>query len=124
MKDKRIAPLSVRVTEEERALIERRAEAVGLSVSGYMKWCSLERFKGSPPPKTRLKHPTKDQKALAQLLALFGQSRLANNVNQLAHACNTGSLPVNMETEKAIQSASQAVTDIRDMLVRALGLRA
>ena len=123
MKDKRLAPLSVRVTAEERALIEEFASAAGLSISGYMKWCSLERFKGVPAPRTRLRHPTKDQKALAQLLALFGQSRIANNVNQLAHASNSGSLPVNMETEKALQNASQAVTDIRDLLLRALGLR-
>ncbi|MEJ2681299.1 MAG: plasmid mobilization relaxosome protein MobC [Gammaproteobacteria bacterium] len=45
----------------------------------------------------RKKRPIKDIKALSQVLAELGQSRIANNLNQLAKASNTGSLPVNRD---------------------------
>ncbi|MEJ2755984.1 MAG: plasmid mobilization relaxosome protein MobC [Gammaproteobacteria bacterium] len=48
-------------------------------------------------PKKRKKRPIKDIKALSQVLAELGQSRIANNLNQLAKASNTGSLPVNRD---------------------------
>ena len=62
--------------------------------------------------------------ALAQLLAMLGQSRLANNVNQLAKAANTGSLPVTPETEEALLTAVQEVTRMRQLLIEALDLDA
>ncbi len=60
MKDRRIAPISVRATAEERALLVQFSEAAGMSLSGYMKWCSLERDKHNAVklPITRRRNPT------------------------------------------------------------------
>lgn len=72
--------------------------------------------------RTRGKHPVKDHEALGRVLGELGRSRLANNLNQLARAANTGSLPVTPETEAALQDACAAIQDIRADLVKALGL--
>lgn len=116
---KRQAPFSLRLTFEERAQLEK--DAAGFSLSGYIKWRLFDPDR--PRPKKRGKVPVKDHKMLAALIAKLGQSRLAANVNQLAKAVHTGSLPVNPETEADISRASKDINDIRNMLVTALGLQ-
>lgn len=59
---------------------------------------------------------------MARVLAGFGQSRIANNLNQLAKAVNIGALPVTAETEGEITEACTAVVAMRRDLLRALGL--
>lgn len=111
-------PVSLRMTFEEKANLERAA--AGMSLSAFIRWRLFD--PDAPAPKSRGKHPVKDQRALAQLLALLGQSRIANNLNQLAKAANSGSLPVTPETEAALMHASLEVMAMRRMLMRALGL--
>ena len=65
--------------------------------------------------------PIKDGEALGQVLGLLGQSRLSNNLNQLAKAANLGALPVLKETEDDIRAACADVRDMRLLLLRALG---
>lgn len=60
---------------------------------------------------------------MAQVLALLGKSHIANNINQLARAANTGSLPVNIETERALNDAANDVARMRKMLIETLDLR-
>lgn len=74
------------------------------------------------PRRTRGKHPVKDHEALGRVLGELGRSRLANNLNQLARAVNTGSLPVTPETEAALLEACAEIQQIRAELVKALGL--
>ena len=63
-----------------------------------------------------------DRKLIAKLLAVLGKSRIANNLNQLAKAANSGSLAVNIEVEKAILDACRAIQWMRITLMRALGI--
>ena len=86
MGSRRPPPFSLRLTFEERAKIE--ADAAGMSLGGYIRSRLLD--PDWIAPRRRGKFPVKDHRALAQLLAMLGQSRLANNVNQLAKAANTG----------------------------------
>lgn len=51
----------------------------------------------------------------------LGASRLSQNLNQLARAVNTGSLPVTPETEADLKEACDAVVQLRNELMRALG---
>ncbi|WP_445190644.1 plasmid mobilization relaxosome protein MobC [Sphingobium sp. HWE2-09] len=53
---------------------------------------------------------------------MLGQSRLANNVNQLARSANSGSLPFTPETEQALSSAADDIAAMRKMLIKALNL--
>jgi len=75
------------------------------------------------PPRQRRRRVLADEQALAQLLAKLGEARLANNLNQLAKAANTGALPVMPETEQALRDAHAEVQAMRQLLLRALGFR-
>jgi hypothetical protein len=63
----------------------------------------------------------KDDESLSRVLAALGQSRIANNLNQLAKAVNVGILPVGRETEREIVEACEAVVAMRRDLMAALG---
>ena len=103
---------------DEKALLER--DAAGMSIAAYIR-CRLF-DPDNPPPRNRGKHPVKDQQAIAQLLALLGQSRLANNVNQLARLANSGSLPMTPDTERTLIEAAGDIAQLRKLLLQALNL--
>lgn len=115
-------PFSLRLTFEERARLND--EAGDMTLSDYVR---SKLFQGNynPPkkPKRRRKSPVKDHASLAQVLALLGKSHIANNINQLAKAANTGSLPVNIDTERALNEAANDVARMRKMLIEALDLQ-
>ncbi|WP_220116682.1 MobC family plasmid mobilization relaxosome protein [Brevundimonas vesicularis] len=111
-------PVSLRMTFEEKMRLDR--EAAGMSLAAYIRWRLFD--PDNPPPKSRGKHPVKDHQALSQLLALLGQSRLANNMNQLARAANSGSLPFTPETERLLTEAASDIAEMRKLLLDALNL--
>ncbi|QQG35173.1 MAG: plasmid mobilization relaxosome protein MobC [Micavibrio aeruginosavorus] len=110
-------PFSLRLTVEEKALL--MSEAKGVPLGAYIRSKLLG---GAASHRRSYRSPLKDDKILAQLLGELGKARLANNLNQLAKAANTGSLSVTPETEKAIQDACRDVQWMRDRLIAALGL--
>lgn len=112
-------PFSLRLTFEERAKLDKAA--AGMSLGAYIR----DQLLGAQasPRKTRGKFPVKDHEALGRVLGQLGNSRLSNNINQLAKAVNTGSLPVTPETENELQEASAAIQAMREELLRALGAR-
>lgn len=112
------APFSVRLSAEERARLEQAA--AGMALGAYVRWRLL--YPASPPPRHRGKVPVKDQAALARVLALLGQSRIASNLNQLAKAAHNGSLPLDDELARDLSEAALHVAAMRRMLVEALGL--
>ena len=111
-------PFSLRLTFEERAALEKAA--AGMPLGAYIR---SRLFDGSTPPRrTRGRFPVKDHQALGKVLGELGRLRLANNLNQLARAANTGSLPVTPETETALKDACAEIRSMRAELMRALGL--
>lgn len=111
------APFSLRLTKEERKALDALAD--GQPLGTYIKDALLNR---DIRPRPRGAKPVKDRAALAKLLGLLGQSRLSQNVNQLAKAANTGSLPLNEEVHKALLESCGAIHSMRDLLLTALGL--
>lgn len=118
-KKKRDAPLSLRLSREDRARLER--DAAGMSLGAYIKWRLFDPDR--PPPRTRNKAPVRDHAMLSQALGLLGGSRVPANLNQLAKASNSGSLILDPELRAKLFEACKAVCDMRDMLARALGLK-
>ncbi|NKX63272.1 hypothetical protein HEP89_04110 [Labrenzia sp. 5N] len=110
-------PFSLRLTFEERALLER--QAAGMSLGAYIRSQILG--DDVTPRRTRGKFPVKDQAALGRVLAGLGASRLSANLNQLARAVNTGILPVTPETDESLKEACAAIEDMRCALMEALG---
>ena len=117
---KPLPPLSIRLTKEERQKLDQLAQ--GTSLSEYIR---SRIFDGSAPVhRTKGRFPVKDEQALSQILGMLGQSRIPNNINQLAKAANSGTLPVTPDTEKQLHEACYSVTWIRRQLIQALGLKA
>lgn len=57
-------------------------------------------------------------------MGLLGQSRISQNINQLAKAANSGSLPVTPDVHKALLEATRAIQHMRALLIEAMGLKA
>jgi len=115
---RRPAPFSLRLTPEERLQLER--DAGHQSVSAYIR--SRLFNDDASPVRTRGQSPIKDRAALAEALAKLGQSRIANNLNQLARAANVGALDLTPELEGELHEACAAVAEMRALLVQAVGL--
>ena len=80
------APFSIRFTFEERARLEQAA--AGLPLGAYIR---QRLFDGElTPRRVRGRNPIKDHAELARVLAALGQSRLSNNLNQIAKAAHIG----------------------------------
>lgn len=111
-------PFSLRLSFDERARLEQ--DASGMALGAYIR----DRLFGddAAPRQTRGHFPVKDYAALGRVLAALGQSRLSSNLNQLAKAVNTGSLPVTPETEADLRQACKDVQAMRRDLLIALGL--
>lgn len=112
------SPVSVRFTPEERELLEKAAK--GRSLSSFIRDQVLA--ENATRRKIRNRMPVEDEQELARVLGLLGQSRIANNLNQLAKDANCGVLVMEPETRKQIEEAYAHVKSMRDSLVRALGL--
>lgn len=110
-------PFSLRLSFEERAALEKAAGNQPLG-----RYIREQLFNGERPRRRRARRsPVADHVALARVLSALGKSRLTNNLNQLAKAVNTGSLPVTPDTDAAIKEACADVRAIRLDLLKALG---
>lgn len=115
---RRPAPFTLRLTPEERSRLEQ--DAGHLSLSAYVKSCL---FDGTAAPvRTRTRFPVRDQAALSAALARLGQTRIGNNLNQLARAANVGALYLTPELEGELREACSAIVELRALLVAAVGL--
>lgn len=110
--------ITLRLSDEENAKL--RDLAADMSVSAYVRKCVFG--DDTTRRKRRSYMPFKDQQALAQALALLGMSRIANNLNQLAHQANVGSLVMDEMACAHIEEAYAHVRQMRDQLITTLGL--
>ena len=119
---KKLPPFSLRLTFDERARLEELAGSEPLG--SYIKRKVFDRkCAGTRRARSRTRRPIKDEKKLAHVLAILGQSRLANNLNQLAKAAHLGTLPMMPDTEREIRRACADVALMRRELLRVLGHR-
>lgn len=112
--------VTLRLTEDE--LVRLKKAAAGVSVSSYIR----DKLFGRDVSlrKVRRRAPVKNEKCLAKILGKLGQSRIANNLNQIAYEANCGSLLMDEETEREIKLACARIAWIRVKLIEALGLEA
>lgn len=115
---KRPAPFSIRLSDADRARLA--VEAAGAPLGAYIKAKVL----GEAPLRMRRTGLSiEDRQAHARALALLGQTRLASNLNQIAHAVNIGVLPVTPETELELFGALADIRELRRLFMVALGLK-
>lgn len=114
---RKTSPVTLRLTGAERAQLEQMAD--GMTLSTYIRACLFAREE-----KRRKRRPgsvVRDKKAVAEALALLGQSRIASNLNQLAYQANIGALRIEDRERAMIDEAYGHVLSIRASLVVALG---
>lgn len=117
-KAKRPAPLSIRVTEEERAYLKRKAGKK--PVSAYVR----DRVLGDVAASRKaVQSPAVDNEMLGRVLGLLGKSELSKNLCLLAVAAEHGALIIDEETAGDLKAACEDVRRMRLLLVSALGLR-
>ena len=112
-----ISPLTLRLTREERQRLEELA--AGMTLSTYVRACVFG--EEAKRRKRRSKDAVEDKQAIAEALALLGQSRIANNLNQLAYQANIGALEIGTQEREQIEEAYTHVLAMRALLVSALG---
>ncbi len=106
----RTAHLTVRLTPEERAAIDRAADRAGLTPGSYAR----QVFLGAPAPR-QVRRPPVERRELARLLGLIGN--IGSNINQIARAANSG------DEINAVDLGRQLgdLESVRDAILRALG---
>jgi hypothetical protein len=108
--------VTVRFSREDYQRLQELADGVALSV--YLRAKALEE---TLPKRRRLSSSSiEDNQAIARLLGLLGQSRIANNLNQLAYHANIGTLQIDDETKSQIIETYDHVLFIRRTLMKAL----
>lgn len=114
---KRPAPLSIRVSDEQRECLLQMAGT--MTVNAYVLW----RLFGNDACKARQRRITRDMLLLAQILAKLGQSNLSLDLHTLAQSAKCGALHVTPEVEGELSQACSDVADIKSMLMDAIGIK-
>mgnify|MGYP001794778920 CR=1 FL=1 len=111
--------ISLRVTDEEKARLER--DAAGMARSAYIR----ERLFGGAarPRKTRGKYPVKDFEALGRVLGLLGRSGIYNSMHRLVLAIEEDRFAVDDDIVSEIRKTHATIAAMRRDLVLALGLK-
>jgi len=111
-----VSPVTLRLTADERTQLEELAD--GMTLSACIRACVFAEEERRR--KRRPKSAVADKKALAECLALLGQSRMASNLNQLAYHANIGALVVDDEVKSQINESYQSIREMRALLLQAL----
>ena len=118
-KGRRPAPLSVRLSADERARLERDAGtmALGAYVRGRLFGEAVK------PRRSHRRAPVRDHEALGRVLAALGRSGLPAGLNRLSRQLDGPSVTVKPETQAALRGACADIVTMRRALITALGLR-
>lgn len=115
-KSKRPAPLSLRLSDDERQQLVSQAGsmALGSYIKSVVFADQARKYRKTPKP------PVAEQQLLAEILARLGESRTANNLNQIAKHLNLGTLVVDDDLESDLKQAIVDVAWMRTTLMQAL----
>lgn len=102
--------LTIRLSPEERSALDEAAARAGLTSGSWARQVLL----GAPAPR-QVRRPPVERRELVRLLGAVGH--IGGNLNQLAHASNSG-FPV---LRSELKAALDGLTDIRTAILRALG---
>ena len=102
--------ITIRLSDEERAAIDEKAERAGLTTGSYAR----RELLGAPAPR-QVRRPPVERGLLAKMLGQIGA--IGNNINQIARALNRGRQLEDGELREALRY----LREIRDALLHALG---
>lgn len=116
-------PFTFRLNSQEREQLKKLAKNLDISQGAFIR---AKVFDGlSIQQKHNKSNALADRESLSQLLLLLGETRIANNLNQLAKHANMGNLNLKSEEiESQLEEAYATVQWMRKTLLKSLGLRA
>lgn len=117
---KRLPPLSLRLSESERA--ELRHLAGNRPLGSYIKGRLFQGDNSGAQPRPR-QPASHDRKLLAELLRALAQADVIRTVGDIRRACQDESLVLSDEAELAVHQACTDISEMRKNLVVALGLK-
>ncbi|WP_022694747.1 hypothetical protein [Ponticaulis koreensis] len=106
---KRLPPLSIRVTEDEKKRLEKLAG--DQSINAYVR----SKILGD---KSKRNAPYRE--TLARLLARMGETEIGPSLRTLARSAEIGALIVDAETKAQLNTALVALITMRQELIKAL----
>lgn len=118
-KPKRMAPLSVRLSKEQRTQLER--DAVGMSLNAYV---ISKLFDDPVKPKRMRKEPTQKDKAIARALRQLSQAGLVGYLLSQIEAIEEHRLQLPEDEEEQLRQAYADCCNLRRDLIEAMGLEA
>ena len=118
-KPKRMAPLSVRLSKEQRMQLER--DAVGMSLNAYVL---SKLFDDPAKPKRSRKEPTQKDKAIARALRQLSQAGLVGYLLSQIEAIEEHRLQLPPHEEEQLRQAYTDCCNLRRDLIEAMGLEA
>ena len=113
-------PLSIRLTEDERARLHRDADELSLSAYIRQKLFGDTAAPRKPRYRRKQRRPAMDSKTVARLLGTLGQSELAASILAIALAARSGALPVTPELSAKLGAACDDIREMRVTLISAL----
>lgn len=99
----------IRLSVDERAELDARAQAAGLSVGAYMRKMAL----GRAGPRSQ-RAPAADTDELRRLRGQLG--KIGNNINQVAYHLNRGGLPEAADASKTLAELRALFPAIKEAL--------
>lgn len=113
--------LTLRLAISERIRLDREAASLNISTAAYVRYLiASEEVQRKLSAHLELRQQRAEY---AQILRLLGESRIANNLNQIAYAFNTGTLVFSPDVEAQIKEAYEAILYIRSLLIQSQGLK-
>lgn len=116
-KKKAASPFSLRLSEDERALLRQRAGKQALG--DYIRSCLF----GDAAKSSKRRTPRDRDVECAKALAGLGRSELSTNIATIANAAAIGALPVTPDLEETLRAACRDVRMMRDALIKSLGVK-
>ncbi len=118
-----LSPFCVRLSADEREQLKVMAANLRVSQGAFIRsyvFDDIEAIKRT----LNAKVSTLDHEALSKLLLLLGESRIANNLNQLAMHANQGTLDLpRAEIEEQLNESYLTIQWMRKTLIQGLGLK-
>ena len=117
---KPLSPFTMRLNPQEREKLAQLAQDMNMSQAAFIR---AKVFDGLPLKQKKIA-ATLDHQTLAKLLMMLGESRIANNLNQLAKHANCGTLELDSkELEVQLNESYEAVIWMRQTLLQSMGLK-
>lgn len=110
--------LTIRVSDEQRSTLERRAG--NRPISDYIR---RKLDIADTSESTRSYKPQTDAVLAARILAALGSSDLAGSMREIAEAAQNGALEDSSDLRLSLNAACLTIEQMRNDLVRALGLK-